>query len=59
MNTRLFLGTAGWSVPTALAPLFPGGGTHLERYARVMPAVEIDSSFYLADCRRDDQHHIS
>lgn len=46
MNTRLFLGTAGWSVPTALAPLFPGGGTHLERYARVMPAVEIDSSFY-------------
>lgn len=45
-ETRLFLGTAGWGVPSALAPLFPGGGTHLERYARVMPAVEIDTSFY-------------
>lgn len=40
------LGTAGWSVPGALAARFPGPGTHLERYARVMNAVEINSSFY-------------
>jgi uncharacterized protein YecE (DUF72 family) len=34
-------GTAGWSIPGAHAALFPGGGSHLERYARVLPAVEI------------------
>jgi uncharacterized protein YecE (DUF72 family) len=40
------IGTAGWSIPGAHAALFPGGGSHLERYARVLPAVEIDSTFY-------------
>ena len=40
------LGTAGWSVPGPSAERFPGPGTHLERYARVMNAVEINSSFY-------------
>jgi len=39
-------GTAGWSIPAAHAALFPSGGSHLERYARVLPAVEIDSTFY-------------
>ena len=42
------VGTAGWSIPKAHADAFMGaaGGTHLQRYARVLPAVEINSSFY-------------
>ena len=40
------IGTAGWSVPAAVADRFPGPGSHLERYARVLGGVEIDSSFY-------------
>jgi uncharacterized protein YecE (DUF72 family) len=40
------VGTAGWSLQTALQPRFPGAGSHLQRYARVLPAVEINSSFY-------------
>ena len=27
------IGTAGWSVPSALGNRFPSEGTHLERYA--------------------------
>lgn len=40
------IGTAGWSIPGALAGAFPQGGSHLERYARIFDAVEINSSFY-------------
>nr|WP_211112562.1 DUF72 domain-containing protein [Azospirillum sp. SYSU D00513] len=40
------LGTAGWGIPKAFADSFPGTGSHLERYARVLPAAEINSSFY-------------
>lgn len=40
------IGTAGWSIASALKPLFPGEGTHLERYAQRFDAVEINSSFY-------------
>lgn len=40
------VGTAGWSLPRAEQPRFPGAGTHLVRYARVLDAVEINSSFY-------------
>ncbi|MEO7386496.1 MAG: DUF72 domain-containing protein [Gammaproteobacteria bacterium] len=39
-------GTAGWSIPRALAATFPGDGTHLARYARLLSCVEINSSFY-------------
>lgn len=39
-------GTAGWSIPGGVAERFSGGGTHLERYAAVFDAVEINSSFY-------------
>lgn len=39
-------GTAGWSIPRAAAPAFPGDGTQLERYAAVMGCVEINSSFH-------------
>lgn len=42
----IYIGTAGWSVPKAQSDLFPGTGTHLERYARKLKAVEINSSFY-------------
>ncbi|PWC45699.1 DUF72 domain-containing protein [Azospirillum sp. TSO22-1] len=44
--TPIRIGTAGWSVPKAVADRFPGAGTHLERYARALPCVEINSSFY-------------
>ncbi|MEO8627389.1 MAG: DUF72 domain-containing protein [Betaproteobacteria bacterium] len=40
------VGTAGWSIPGAAADDFPGDGTHLERYARVLRCAEINSSFY-------------
>lgn len=43
---RLFVGCAGWNVPRAVAGGFPEEGSHLERYAFVLPAVEINSSFY-------------
>ena len=39
-------GTAGWSIPRASADGFPGTGTHLQRYARVLPVAEINSSFH-------------
>lgn len=40
------IGTASWSIPTRYAADFPGVGAHLERYARLLSAVEINSSFY-------------
>jgi uncharacterized protein YecE (DUF72 family) len=42
----LLVGCAGWSVPKNEAAAFPVDGSHLERYAAVFPAVEINSSFY-------------
>jgi uncharacterized protein YecE (DUF72 family) len=41
-----FIGTAGWSVPKHYAGRFPAEGSHLERYALRLNAVEINSSFY-------------
>lgn len=46
MGTGLFIGTAGWSIPRAIAPQCAGPGTHLERYGRLFRAAEINSSFY-------------
>lgn len=43
---RVFVGTAGWSLPAAERDAFPDAGTHLERYAARFGAVEINSSFY-------------
>jgi uncharacterized protein YecE (DUF72 family) len=40
------IGTAGWNIPKEHVPAFSAEGTHLERYARVFNAVEINSSFY-------------
>src|SRR3954453_7417505 len=42
----VFIGCAGWSIPSQHASYFPAEGSHLERYARFLPAVEINSSFY-------------
>jgi uncharacterized protein YecE (DUF72 family) len=39
-------GTAGWSIPRASAFRFESGGTHLERYSRVLRCAEINSSFH-------------
>jgi uncharacterized protein YecE (DUF72 family) len=40
------IGCAGWSIPRQYAEHFPEQGTHLQRYAQRLPAVEINSSFY-------------
>jgi uncharacterized protein YecE (DUF72 family) len=45
-NALTFIGTAGWSVPAEYKGDFNAAGTHLERYAARLNAVEIDSSFY-------------
>ncbi|MFP2907444.1 DUF72 domain-containing protein [Pyxidicoccus sp. 3LFB2] len=44
--THCRVGCAGWSLSSAVKEHFPTEGTHLERYARVFPSVEINSSFY-------------
>jgi uncharacterized protein YecE (DUF72 family) len=41
----LWIGTAGWSVPSRYAAELPPGGSHLKRYAGLFNAVEINSSF--------------
>ncbi len=43
---NLYIGCAGWQVPKSLAENFGGEGTHLERYAHRLRAVEVNSSFY-------------
>lgn len=43
---RIYVGTAGWSLPRAAAPRFETTGTHLQRYATQFNCVEINSSFY-------------
>jgi len=42
----MFIGTAAWSIPRAVADAFPGDGQHLARYARQFPCAEINSSFW-------------
>jgi uncharacterized protein YecE (DUF72 family) len=50
MNRRtprgIFIGTAGWSIPRVSAPYFDCTGTHLQRYAAILTAAEINSSFH-------------
>jgi uncharacterized protein YecE (DUF72 family) len=43
---RIFIGTAGWSIPRASAHLFDCTGTHLQKYAAILTAAEINSSFH-------------
>lgn len=40
------IGCAGWSLPRDQWPHFAAEGSHLERYAGVFDAVEIDTSFH-------------
>ncbi|KQV84650.1 hypothetical protein ASD15_05580 [Massilia sp. Root351] len=40
------IGCAGWSIPRAASGDFPAEGSHLQRYAAVFNAAEINSSFY-------------
>jgi uncharacterized protein YecE (DUF72 family) len=47
-RTELYTGCAGWAIPGRVADRFPGEGSHLQRYASRLPAVEINSSFYRA-----------
>jgi len=46
MASSLYIGTAGWSIPRAEQDRFPPGDSHLARYAAVLPAVEINSTFH-------------
>lgn len=46
MTPPFRIGTAGWSIPSLYLDRVPSGGSHLERYARRLNAVEINSSFY-------------
>lgn len=40
------IGTAGWAIPANDRPSFPADGAALERYAAVMPCLEVNSSFH-------------
>lgn len=45
-GSSVLIGCAGWNLPAAVQDRFPTDGSHLERYAQQLPAVEINSSFY-------------
>ncbi|HZY16999.1 MAG TPA: DUF72 domain-containing protein [Ramlibacter sp.] len=40
------IGCAGWTLPVPVQAAFPPGPSHLQRYAQVFPACEINSSFH-------------
>ncbi len=42
----IYTGTAAWSIPKIAAEHFPEVGTHLERYSKILNAVEINTTFY-------------
>jgi uncharacterized protein YecE (DUF72 family) len=42
----VLIGTAGWSLPTQVADVFPAEGSSLERYAARLCAAEVNSSFH-------------
>src|ERR1044072_2164976 len=46
MPSKIYIGTAGWSIPRPQQRRFPAGDSLLARYAKVLPAVEINSTFY-------------
>ena len=46
MPRRVFIGTAGWSIPLASAHRFACEGTHLQRYGCYLDCAEINSSFH-------------
>ncbi|HWI83752.1 DUF72 domain-containing protein [Ramlibacter sp.] len=48
LRAPCFVGCASWSLPRDAQQLFPGEGSHLQRYARQLAAAEINSSFHRA-----------
>ena len=46
MDLDIRIGCAGWSIDRQSAPRLAGDGSHLQRYATVLNAAEINSSFY-------------
>ncbi|WP_426076159.1 DUF72 domain-containing protein [Janthinobacterium sp. PSPC3-1] len=44
--STLYIGTAGWGISSAASSHFPGEGSHLQRYGRVLDCAEINTSFY-------------
>jgi uncharacterized protein YecE (DUF72 family) len=52
LSCPAYIGTAGWNIPSQYAAQFCGGGTHLQRYASRLNAVEINSSFYRSHRRQ-------
>jgi uncharacterized protein YecE (DUF72 family) len=42
----IYVGCAGWSLRKEFAAAFASDGSHLVRYARRFPAVELNSTFY-------------
>lgn len=46
LYTGVRVGTAGWSLPKDARRRFPENGSHLERYAHRLAAVEINATFY-------------
>ena len=45
MSVTPRIGTAGWSIPRDAAGSFPGQGSQLNRYARVLGCTEINTTF--------------
>ncbi|MHC8367339.1 DUF72 domain-containing protein [Pseudomonas sp. ZT5P21] len=45
-GNQIYVGCAGWNLPRDHWPQFPVDGTHLQRYASQLTAVEINSSFH-------------
>lgn len=46
MTQAIYVGTAGWTIPSQYRDDFSCDGSHLERYAARFNAAEINSSFY-------------
>ena len=45
MSATVRIGTAGWSIPKPVAASFPGDGSQLARYSRVLACAEINTTF--------------
>jgi uncharacterized protein YecE (DUF72 family) len=45
-GTPVLIGTAGWTLPREQQRRFSAEGSHLQRYAAVLPAAEINTTFY-------------
>lgn len=46
MPSKTYIGTAGWSIPRPEQRRFPADESLLARYSKVLPAAEINSTFY-------------